>query len=165
MPDCRSKRGFVLIATSIALVILIALAGLGIDMGRMYLIKSELQAFADAAALSAALRLDGSEQGIEGARQAPAELAAGPNAMKWDMGTRAITETSTSFAKGETAPDPKTWQVDPKSASELRFVRVVASAQAPVIFLRAFQPMKTDATLVAASSVAVKTPQSARLIQ
>ena len=141
-----------------------AVAGLGIDMGRMYLIKSELQAFADAAALSAALRLDGSKQGIEGARQAPAELAAGPNAMKWDMGTRAITEISTSFAKGET-PDAKTWQVDPKSVSDLRFVRVVASAQAPVIFLRAFQPMKTDATLVAASSVAVKTPQSARLIQ
>jgi uncharacterized membrane protein len=165
VPDCRSKRGFVLIATSIALVILMAVAGLGIDMGRMYLIKSELQAFADAAALSAALRLDGSEQGIEGARQAPAELAAGPNAMKWDMGTRAITEISISFAKGDAAPDPKTWQVDPKSASDSHFVRVVASAQAPVIFLRAFQPMKTDATLVAASSVAVKTPQSARLIQ
>jgi uncharacterized membrane protein len=141
-----------------------AVAGLGIDMGRMYLIKSELQAFADAAALSAALRLDGGEQGIEGARQAPAELAAGPNAMKWDMGTRAITEISISFAKGDAAPDPK-WQVDPKSASDLRFVRVVASAQAPVVFLRAFQAMKTDPTLVAASSVAVKTPQSARLIQ
>jgi uncharacterized membrane protein len=142
-----------------------AVAGLGIDLGRMYLIKSELQAFADAAALSAALRLDGTDQGIEGARQAPAELAAGPNAMMWDMGTRPITEIATSFAKGETAPDPKTWQADSKGAGELRFVRVVASAQAPVIFLRAFQPLKTDAAMVAASSVAVKTPGTARLVQ
>jgi uncharacterized membrane protein len=142
-----------------------AVAGLGIDLGRMYLIKSELQAFADAAALSAALRLDGTDQGIEGARQAPAELAAGPNAMRWDMGTRPITEITTSFAKGETAPDPITWQTDSKGAGELHFVRVVASAQAPVIFLRAFRPLKTDAAVVAAVSVAVKTPGTARLIQ
>ena len=85
-----------------------AVAGLGIDIGRMYLIKSELQAFADAAALTAALRLDGTDQGIQGARDAPAELAEGPNAMKWDLGTRPITEVVTSFAKGETTPDPKT---------------------------------------------------------
>jgi uncharacterized membrane protein len=142
-----------------------AVAGLGIDLGRMYLIKSELQAFADAAALSAALRLDGTDQGIEGARQAPAELAAGPNAMMWDMGTRPITGIATSFAKGETAPDPKAWQADPKGAGELRFVRVVARAQAPVIFLRAFQPLKTDAAVVAAASVAMKTPGTARLVQ
>jgi hypothetical protein len=85
--------------------------------------------------------------------------------MMWDMGTRPITEIATSFAKGETAPDPKTWQADSKGAGELRFVRVVASAQAPVIFLRAFQPLKTDAAMVAASSVAVKTPGTARLVQ
>src|SRR5271156_2025285 len=142
-----------------------AVAGLGIDLGRMYLIKSELQAFADAAALSAALRMDGTDQGMEGARKDPAELAVGPNAMMWDMGTRPITEISTSFAKGDTAPDPKTWEAEPKGAGDLRFVRVVASAQAPVIFLRAFQPLKTDAAMVASASVAVKTPQSARLIQ
>jgi uncharacterized membrane protein len=142
-----------------------AIAGLGIDLGRMYLIKSELQAFADAAALTAALRLDGTDQGIKDAEQAPAELAAGPNAMMWDMGTKPVTGIATSFAKGETVPDPKTWQAGPQAARDLRFVRVVVTAQAPVIFLRAFQPLQTDAATVAVSSVAGKTPQSARLIQ
>lgn len=142
-----------------------AVAGLGIDIGRMYLIKSELQAFSDAAALSAALRVDGSDEGIKGAQQAPAELAAGPNAMMWDMGTKTVTGISTSFAKGEAAPDASSWQADPKSAGDLRFVRVVVSVQAPVIFLRAFQPMKADAATVAVVSVAMKTAQSARLIQ
>ena len=165
MSDCHSKRGFVLIVTSIALVILMAVAGLGIDLGRMYLIKSELQAFADSAALTAAIRMDGTDQGIENARKAPAELAAGPNAMMWDMGTKPITEITTSFATGETGPDATAWQADPKGSGDLRFVRVVVTAQAPVIFLRAFQPLKTDAAMVAAASVAVKTPQSARLIQ
>ena len=142
-----------------------AVAGLGIDIGRMYLIKSELQAFADAAALSAALRLDESEQGIQGARQAPAELANGPNAMMWDMGTKPITGILTNFAKGDAVPDASSWQAEPKSASDLHFVRVVVNVQAPVIFLRAFQPMKADATTVSAASVARKTAQSARLIQ
>jgi uncharacterized membrane protein len=161
----RSKRGFVLIVTCIALVILMAVAGLGIDLGRMYLIKSELQAFADSAALSAALRLDGTGEGIAGARQAPSELATGPNAMKWDMGTQPITEISTTFAKGETAPDSKTWQAEPSGPGDFHFVRVVASAPAPLIFLRVFQPLKTDASVVAAASVAMKTPEAARLIQ
>jgi uncharacterized membrane protein len=165
VPDCRSKRGFVLIATCIALIFLMAVAGLGIDIGRMYLIKSELQAFSDAAALSAALRIDGSDQGIKGAQQAPAELATGPNAMMWDMGTKPVTGISTSFAKGEVSPDASSWQAEPKAAEDLHFVRVVVSVQAPVIFLRAFQPMKSDATTVAVVSVAMKTPQSARLIQ
>ena len=115
-----------------------AVAGAGIDLGRMYLIKNELQPFADAAALTAALRLDGTDQGIEGARKAPAELAAGPNAMMWDMGTRPVTEIATSFAKGETVPDPKSWETEPKGAGDLHFVRVVVSAQAPVIFFERF---------------------------
>ena len=165
MPDCRSKRGFVLIATCIALIFLMAVAGLGIDIGRMYLIKSELQAFTDSAALTAALRMDGSDQGIKSAEQAPAELTTGPNAMMWDMGTKPITGISTSFAKGETAPDASSWQAEPKSAGDQHFVRVVATVQAPVIFLRAFQPMKTDAATVSVVSVAMKTPQSARLVQ
>lgn len=142
-----------------------AIAGLGIDIGRMYLIKSELQAFADAAALSAALRLDGTDQGIKGARQAPGELADGPQAMKWDMGTQPIREIVTSFAKGDAAPDAKTWQAEPHSSEGFHFVRVVASAPAPLMFIRVFQPLKTDAAVVAAASVAVKTPESARLIQ
>lgn len=142
-----------------------AVAGLAIDMGRMYLIKSELQAFADAAALTAALRLDGTDQGIKSARLAPGELADGPNAMKWDMGTQSIREIATSFAKGDTAPDAKTWQAEPHAGDDCHFVRVVASAPAPLIFLRVFQPLKTDASLVAAAAVAIKTPESARLIQ
>ena len=51
MASSRSDQGFVLIVTCIVLAILLALAGLGIDIGRMYVIQSELQAFSDAAAL------------------------------------------------------------------------------------------------------------------
>jgi Flp pilus assembly protein TadG len=159
------QKGFVLIATSVAVMILLGLAVFGIDLGRMYMIKSEMQAFADAAALSAALELDGSDAGLARARAAANRVATGPNAMRWDMGTRPVTEISLSFAKGDGSPDPKTWQAEPKASSDYRFVRVVASAEAPLIFLRAFEPLRPDASKVAASSVAVKTSEATRLVE
>jgi Flp pilus assembly protein TadG len=146
-------------------MILLGLAVFGIDLGRMYMIKSEVQAFADAAALSAALELDGSDAGLARARTAANRLVTGPNAMRWDMGTRPITEISVGFAKGELSPDPKSWQTDPKPSSDYKFVRVIATAQAPVIFLRAFEPLHPGASMVVAASVAVKTPEATRLVE
>ena len=141
------------------------LAAVTVDLGRMYVIKSELQAFTEAAALNAALRLDGSANAIAGARNAAAALATGPHAMKWDMGTQPITEIAATFAQGDRFPDPATWQAEPRSSGDCHFVRVVATAPAPLIFLRAFQALLTDFSTVAASSVAAKTGQAARLVQ
>ncbi len=151
MSAARSQKGFVLIVTCIVLVILMAFAGLGVDIGRMYVIKSELQAFADAAALNAAMQLDDTER----ARTAAAQLASGPNAMKWDMGTQPIENITVSFAKGDAVPDPNSWEEKP-STNDRHFVRVVASAAAPLIFLRAFQSMSFSAG---------KTAESVRLLQ
>ena len=137
-----------LIVTCIVLAILMALAGLGIDIGRMYVIQSELQAFSDAAALNAALQLDGSERGNARARQAASALAAGPHAMKWDLGTQPINDIIVSFPQGNS-----------------HSVRVVVSAPAPLVFLRALPAGKTGFSTVAASSIAAKTPDGARLIQ
>ena len=137
-----------LIVTCIVLAILMALAGLGIDLGRMYVIHSELQAFSDAAALNAALQLDGSEQGIARARQAASALATGPHAMKWDLGTRPINDIAVSFPQGNS-----------------HSVRVVVSAPAPLVFLRALPAGRTGFSTVAASSIAAKTADGARLIE
>jgi len=158
----RPRNGFVLIATSIALVILLALAGLAVDIGRMYVVKSELQAFADAAALSAAASLP---SGVANARQAPLELTKGPNAMKWDLGNQAITEFTVEFALGGTAPDPKTWEKQPKDEGDYHFVRVIATVPAPLIFLRPFQALHSDFMTVAVSGVAAQSPTGARLLQ
>jgi Flp pilus assembly protein TadG len=162
---CRSRNGFVLIVTCIVLTLLLGFAALGIDIGRMYVIKSELQAFTDAASLGAALELDGTDSGIARARIAPAHLASGPTAMKWDMGTRPITEIVTTFAKPETTPDTRAWQAAPDSPGDYRLVRVVATAPAPLIFLRVFRPLGADFSTVASSSVAIKTPEQARLFE
>jgi uncharacterized membrane protein len=165
VPAARSQEGFVLIVTCIALAILIALAALGIDVGRMYVIKSELQAFADAAALNAAMQLDGTDRGLERARRAATALASGADAMKWDMGTQPITDITPAFAKGEAAPDGDSWQAKPGTAGEQHFVRVLAAAPAPLIFLRAFQAVNSDFSRITAAGVAGRVSGNVRLLQ
>ena len=149
MPSCRCRRrrdnGFVLIVTCILLAILLGLAGLAIDIARMYVIQSELQAFSDAAALSAALQLDGTVRGAEHARHAALELTTGPHAMKWDLGSQPITDIATSFTGNQ--------------------ARIVVKASAPLIFLKALPAGHAGSSLVAVSSIAAKTPEGARLIQ
>jgi len=137
-----------------------AFAGLGVDIGRMYVIKSELQAFADAAVLNAAMQLDGTEQGLDRARTAAAQLATGPNAMKWDMGTQPIADVTVRFAKGDTL-----WEEKPADATDRHVVRVVASAPAPLMFLRAFQALNADFATVTAAGVAGKIAGNVRLLQ
>jgi uncharacterized membrane protein len=157
-PRKQSQKGFVLIVTSIAMTLLLGVAGLGIDIGRMYVIRAELQTFTDAAALSAAMELNGTDSGLALARTGAGRLASGPHAMRWDMGTQPITNMTTAFS-----PDDKTWLEQPKQAGDCRFVRVTASEPAPVIFLRIFQPLTT--TTIAAASVAAQMDRTARLIQ
>jgi Flp pilus assembly protein TadG len=140
----RRERGFVLIATTIVLVILLGLAAVVVDAGRMYVIKSELQAFTDAASLNAAMQLDGSPAGLEKARKAAAELAEGDHAMKWDFGTRPITGFQFNFDQpGQ--------------------VRVVVSVPAPIIFFKALGAVQSDGATVSAASLAASAPP--RLLQ
>jgi len=133
------RKGFVLIATTIVLAVLLGLAGILVDAGRMYLIKSELQAFTDAASLNAAMQLDGSGGGPDKARKAASELAGGDHPMKWDMGSRPIENVQVYF--------------DQPSQ-----VRVVVSVRAPIIFLKALGAIQADASTVSASSVAASGP-------
>lgn len=152
--------------TCVALTILLAFAALAIDVARIYVIQSELQAFTDAAALRGAMELDGGAEAVHRARDSAAGLASGPHAMKWDLGTKPISDVSAIFAReaaGSGAPDPATWTSEPRDATGYRFVRVVASAPAPLVFLRIFEPR--DSSKVAASSVAARLQDTPRLVE
>ena len=59
-----AQRGYVLIALSLGLVFILGMAGLAVDIGRMYVTKSEAQSFADTSAFAAALELDGDRKSV-----------------------------------------------------------------------------------------------------
>jgi Flp pilus assembly protein TadG len=143
-----AEQGFVLIVTGIAVMLLIGVAALAIDLGRLYVIRAELQSFTDAAALTAARDFDGSAASLARARADAQKLAEGPHAMRWDMGSQPITHVTVTSSRDRAGR---------------RLIHVSDAEPAPVIFLRLFQPR--DSATVAATSVATNDGMKVRLTQ
>jgi uncharacterized membrane protein len=88
------EDGFVLLSAAAALILLLGMCGLAVDVGRMYITKNETQAYADSAALDAAMKLDGSAAGIQAAS---AVVAATVNT--WQFNTTSFTGTTVDFSQ------------------------------------------------------------------
>ena len=127
-PRKRAERGFILIAMSVSMLLLLAVMGLAFDFGRIYIARNEAQIFTDAAAMAAALKIDGTTTGIARAREA---VAAVP--MRWNLGTKEFTGIVVEFSK-----DGSLWERDPKDAGAITMARVSAPQNSvEIIFLRA----------------------------
>jgi hypothetical protein len=122
---------------------MLGMLGLAADLGRLYVVKSEMQAYTDSASLAAAVELDGSVAGISRAQNAVAA-----NINRWNLGTSAFTGTQTAFAQNAGGP----WQASPSPATGFRFVRVRASGTSPLYFLPAVSTASSSG--VSALSVA-----------
>src|SRR5258708_15828022 len=79
------QRGYVLLTMGASAVVLFGVLGMAVDIGRMFIGKSEVQAFSDSAALAAALDLDGTTTGITAAKAAVAA-----NANQWNFDTTKV---------------------------------------------------------------------------
>ena len=138
----RQEKGYVLVLSAAFMVTMMGMVGLGIDLGRMYVARNELQSFTDSASIAAALQLDGTSNGIANAKSA---VTATGTTMKWDMGTKTISTVTVDFAQGlansANSPDSTTWSANPGSPADYRFVRVKADAGVPLIVMQAFLTM------------------------
>jgi Flp pilus assembly protein TadG len=158
------ERGIALLATAFSLVAIIGIAGISVDLGRMYVVKGELQAYTDAASISGALQLDATSAGITRATNAINTLGTGTPAMGWDFGSKTISGATVQFAKGLSAtpnlPDPATWSANPADSTDYRFVKVTVSEPVPLTFMQAFKVLQgggvTSTSAVAASSIAAQ---------
>jgi uncharacterized membrane protein len=74
-----SQRGFVLMTMAITAIALMGAMGLAIDLGHIFIVKNETQAYVDAAAIAAALQMDGTTAGITRAGSAATNLSASWN--------------------------------------------------------------------------------------
>jgi Flp pilus assembly protein TadG len=138
------ERGFVLIAMSISMLLMLACIGLAFDLGRVYIARNEAQVFTDAAALTAASKLDGTSAGMERARQAVALVP-----MRWNLGTKEFTGVIVEFSE-----DGLRWERDPKAPTMARVTAPSNSVE--ILFLRAVGG--PAAFTVPAHSVAASNP-------
>jgi len=143
------ERGFVLIAAAVAGVSVIAAVGLAVDLGLVYIAKSEGQAFADSAAITAALQLDGSTTGITDAVN-----AVSANGNRSNFGHTVFSGTVTDFAQTASGP----WLTNPSPAIGYRFARVTAQTTVSLYFLPVV--VGRTSTVVKARAVAGQIPKS-----
>lgn len=120
------KGGFVLIVVALAAVVVIGALGMAIDLGRMYVVKSESQNFADAISLGAAVELDGTTDGL-----LRAASVASSSTLRWDLSQHPFQEVTTRFAVSPAGP----WLEQTAASVRSRFVRVTATARPRLYFL------------------------------
>jgi uncharacterized membrane protein len=124
----KKRRGFVLIAMSVTMLLLLAVMGLAFDVGRIYIARNEAQVFTDAAAMTAASKLDGTKAGLDRARAAVAKVP-----MRWNLGTEEFHGVVVEFSA-----DGSKWERDPRDAAAVTAVRVTAPQNSvEITFLRA----------------------------
>lgn len=124
------RKGFVLIAMSAAMFLLLAVLGMVFDLGRVYITRNEAQVFTDAASMAAAKQLDGTPQGLSRARAAVTAL---PN--HWNLGTNNFEGVVVDFSA-----DNEHWKPEPDAEElvSLRYARVTApDNHVDIMFLRA----------------------------
>jgi hypothetical protein len=144
-PNCAhsSQHGYILIALSLGLVFVLGMAGLAVDIGRMYITKSEAQSFTDSAAFSAALELDGTSAGVT-----RAQTAVSNNPKKWEFQNDSFTGVQTAFSTVSTGP----WTTTPPSPpTGYYFARVQTSVSLPMYLMG---PLAGQNASIAAAAVA-----------
>ena len=153
----RSRRsGFVLITSAAAMIGLLLLVGLGMDAGRLFVAREELQVFADEAAIAAALELDGTAAGLTRARDAAATgPGSGATLNHWNFGTALPATVTVAFSD---VPHG-VFDSNPATAAGLRFLRVSVTASVSLYFLPLVPGIGHSQT-ASASSVAGQNPRN-----
>jgi hypothetical protein len=143
------RRGFVLVTMALTTAGVFGVAGLAVDIGRMFIVKNEVQVYCDAAAVAAAMVLDGAGTGLSRAGSA---VTASTN--KWNFDTASVSGASVTFATSAAGP----WLANPNPATGYSYARVTASALVPLYFL----PLVTGQSsfAVTATAAAAQVPIS-----
>jgi Flp pilus assembly protein TadG len=132
--DRSGERGSIMIMTAVFALLLLLMVGLCLDISRIYVVRTELQNAADAAALTAARELNGGTGGIDDA------VTQATNVITNNQGLRAktsITITSVQFAVNLN-DNPYLGATAAKAvAANIRFVKVTTQSTATDILFAA----------------------------
>jgi hypothetical protein len=168
------RRGFVLVTMAATSIAMLGAMGLAVDLGRVFIVKNEVQSYADAEALAAALQLNGTTTGITNAINAVTSSSSTFNYSstdKWNFNTCSqlsstsactVTTPTVDFA---TASTGATWYSTAAAITaagvaltDIDSVRVTASVSVPLYFLPVVMTTKAFTTTVNARSVAGQVP-------
>jgi Flp pilus assembly protein TadG len=116
----KHERGSILATSAIGMLAILLAVGLGVDISRFYLVKTELQNGADAAAIAAVSALNGAPKGIDDALAAISKAANNYNFSKTGIKITNV-EFSASLQSGYM---PASGAKGTGTSATIRFVRV-----------------------------------------
>jgi|SwirhisoilCB2_FD_contig_41_3261927_length_1431_multi_4_in_0_out_0_1 Flp pilus assembly protein TadG len=146
----NSQRGMVLMTMAITAIAMIGAMGLAIDVGHIFIVKNETQAYVDAAAIAAALEMDGTTAGITRANNAATNMSAA-----WNFSSTVLTSPTVEFAS---APTGATWyaaaNVDSTLAPTMTYTRVTKTVAPHIYFVPVVMTNKIYSTNVQSRAIA-----------
>jgi Flp pilus assembly protein TadG len=150
--DRKGERGSVLAIASLGMLTLLLAVGLGVDISRMYLTKTELQNASDAAALAGVSALDGSPSGITKATNRAVQAM---NNYAFNKTNVAIPRSNVLFAVNLDGPYMSEGAAS-ATATNIRFVRVTTpDLPSSVSFAAPILGDKRDLSAVATAGFSV----------
>jgi Flp pilus assembly protein TadG len=119
--DRKGERGSVLATATLGMLTLLLAVGLGVDVSRMYLTKTELQNAADAASLAGASALNGAPSGIKKATDYAVQTM---NSYAFNKTSVAIPRSNVLFSVNLDGPYMSESTAS-ATAANIRFIRVL----------------------------------------
>ena len=150
LPRKAGERGFSLLFTVLWLAVMLGMLGLAVDLGRMFIFKNELQTFADASALAACSKLDGSATGVIAANNVATVGPLGgtvPNG--WNFDTVTISSVTTTYAATFSGTYDSYATASTTSPNSYRFLNLTASATMPMYLLAVLPGIAQQYTITA----------------
>jgi Flp pilus assembly protein TadG len=156
----KNQRGFSLLLLAAGGSVMIGMLGLAFDLGRMFIVKNELQTFVDASAIAACRLMDGSQAGIQSAHNTATAGPLGssrPNG--WNFDVNAIANITDTYATSFTGTYDNYATASSNATNNYRFIKVVANATLPLYFLPVLPGLPTS-QLMQSTAVGGQNPQA-----
>jgi Flp pilus assembly protein TadG len=149
----RGERGSILVMSAIGMLSVLLAVGLGVDISRFYLAKTELQNAADASALAGASALNSSPGGISDAR------ARAVQAMnKYDFNNTGVSFPDANVLFAANLDGPYMSEADARiAAGNIRFVQVT-TPQSPISVSFATMVLGNSKNLSATATAGLSVP-------
>lgn len=144
----RNQGGFSLMLIAAGGSVMIGMLGLAFDLGRMFIVKNELQTFVDASAVAACRLMDGSQAGVQGAHNIATAGPLGsstPNG--WNFDVNAISNVTDTYATSYNGTYDSYATASSNATNNYRFIKVVANATLPLYFLGVIPNLPTSQLL------------------
>jgi hypothetical protein len=136
----RGERGFSMALIALSAFVMVGSLGLVFDAGQMFILKNELQTFADASAMASVSKLDGSQTGVQTANAVATAGPLGttkPNGYNFD--TITITNITTGYASTFNGVYDNYATANSSATNTYRFISVVATQNLNLSFMPVLQ--------------------------